>query len=318
MTVANAITIKTDHRQEIIKLIKQAAYSQGIYKVFNDLLEMSAITISNQVDPIHYEEREQRYLELIKSYDKEHQQLFPLMFFHLIEAMEEKVQTTGPEDILGPVLHHFELHNKYRAQYFTPQHISDCMAMISFDGDMPQIIDEKGFISMSEPTTGSGVMVTSMCKAMMKNGFNYCDQLVVTAVDCDLKCVHMTYLQLSLYGVPAVVIHGDSILCEEWSRWYTPVYIMNDWIWRAPCGITTGVNAVDEKIKCALEPTYSLLRKVEGLLTGNAYEYTVRPMEDAINAKARLLKPEAIPQKPKLKASKHEATKHLSLFEDVI
>ena len=29
---------------------------------------------------------------------------------------------------------------------------------------------------------------------------------------------------ISIYGIPAVVIHGDSITVEEWSRWYTPAY----------------------------------------------------------------------------------------------
>ena len=53
--------------KEIIRLIKQAAYSKAVYEVFNDFLEIAAISISNQVDFTHRQEREQRYLDLINS-----------------------------------------------------------------------------------------------------------------------------------------------------------------------------------------------------------------------------------------------------------
>ena len=42
----------------------------------------------------------------------------------------------------------------------------------------------------------------------------------------------MAYLQLSLYGIPAVIIHGNTLTDEEWSRWYTPVYMVNGWAMR--------------------------------------------------------------------------------------
>ena len=32
----------------------------------------------------------------------------------------------------------------------------------------------------------------------------------------------MTYIQLSLYEIPAMVIHGNTLTMEEWDRWYTP------------------------------------------------------------------------------------------------
>jgi len=32
----------------------------------------------------------------------------------------------------------------------------------------------------------------------------------------------MAYIQLSLYGNPAVIIHGNALTVEEWSHWFTP------------------------------------------------------------------------------------------------
>jgi hypothetical protein len=258
-----------DHKRELIKLIQQAAHSRSIYQVFNDFLEMSAISISNVLDFTHRKEREERYLSIINSYDKEYRQLFPRMLAHLIQALEEKARTVGPEDVLGSIFHTLELHTKCKGQFFTPQHVSDLMAHVACGDEMKSKTKEKGFVSLSEPAVGSGVMVTSYCKAMLKKGLNYCDQLVVSAVDIDLKCVYMTYLQLSLYGIPAVVIHGNSITCEEWSRWYTPIYLKNNWIWRAKCGITSRICVEDEMIKCALEPSYAMFRKMQKMICGS-------------------------------------------------
>lgn len=41
------------------------------------------------------------------------------------------------------------------------------------------------------------------------------------AQDIDIRRVWMAYIQLSLYGIPAMVIHGNTLTMEEWDRWYT-------------------------------------------------------------------------------------------------
>jgi hypothetical protein len=61
---------------------------------------------------------------------------------------------------------------------------------------------------------------------------NYQQHLYVTAVDVDVKCVHMAYLQFSLLPIPAIVVHGNSLTLEEFSRWYTPAQIMGGWTWK--------------------------------------------------------------------------------------
>ena len=39
----------------------------------------------------------------------------------------------------------------------------------------------------------------------------------------------MSYLQLSLLGIPAVIIHGNTLTVEEWSHWFTPAYVWGFW-----------------------------------------------------------------------------------------
>jgi len=111
----------TDHKKEILNLIRETAYTKDVAQVFNDWLEMAAISISNTVDFTHRESREQRYLDIIKSYDKQRQEHFPKMLAHLVLALDEKAKTTGPEDVLGVIFHELELHDTYKGQFFTPQ-----------------------------------------------------------------------------------------------------------------------------------------------------------------------------------------------------
>ena len=59
-----------------------------------------------------------------------------------------------------------------------------------------------------------------------KYDFNYASNLFVDATDIDKRCVHMTYLQLAMLGVPAVIRHGDTLSLDIWDTWFTPSYLM--------------------------------------------------------------------------------------------
>jgi len=45
--------------------------------------------------------------------------------------------------------------------------------------------------------------------------------------DIDSRCVHMTYLVLSVLGVPAMVRRGDALMLEYTEAWFTPAYVLN-------------------------------------------------------------------------------------------
>ena len=64
---------------------------------------------------------------------------------------------------------------------------------------------------------------------MRQCGFNYQTQMHATGVDVDLTAVHMTYLQLSLLNVPAIIVHGNTLAMKEYSRWYTPAHLLGFW-----------------------------------------------------------------------------------------
>lgn len=84
-----------------------------------------------------------------------------------------------------------------------------------------EFADKEGPITINEPACGSGAMVIGAVWAMKRQNFDYRNKSFFVAQDIDIRCVWMAYIQLSLYGIPAVVIHGNTLTMEEWSHWYT-------------------------------------------------------------------------------------------------
>jgi len=208
--------------KELLNLIKQLSHSRDCREVFMDFMEITAISISNSVDKFNFTERENQYLNTIKKYTPEHQNLFLEMLSKLIVALGNE-----PFDLLGKLFYELGLPDKHKGQIFTPQHIANMMGKIALSND--ETILEQGFISFQDSCCGSGVLSLGFANAMQTSGYNYSNQMLATAVDIDLRCVYMSYIQLSLYGIPAVVIHGSALTMEEYSRWFTPVYILGNW-----------------------------------------------------------------------------------------
>lgn len=236
--MAKATSHTPDNCKGIIDGLKSLGTKHSIWNVFEDWLQVCSISISNTVDWIHQAEREEQYLETINKYTPEEQKILTKTFAELIDALQKEATTSGPCDLLGKVFHSLELHNKYRGQFFTPFHICEFMGRavlgnIGEDGNAAQdSLTQKGYVSVCEPCVGSGGLVLGFAKAMHTNKLNYSNQMVAYCCDIDIKCVYMAYLQLSLYGIPAVIIHGNTLTDEEWSRWYTPVYMVNGWAMR--------------------------------------------------------------------------------------
>ena len=233
---------------EVISAIQALAGRHPTYQIFQDFLECSAISISNCVDWGEREKREEQYLQIINKYTPEEQKKLANILTALVAAMQNQIEVYGaPCDILGEVFHGLELHNKYHGQFFTPNHVCEMMGLVVTGDETRHAIENQGYVSLCEPCVGAGGMVIGYAAAMHKNKLNYQQNLCVTACDIDLKCVHMAYLQLSLYGIPAVIIHGNSLTLEEWSKWYTPAYMLGMWPLRERRNIKDVNSAVKEK-----------------------------------------------------------------------
>ncbi len=209
------------------KTILTLAHRHSAHQVFSDFVEMAAISLSNTVDLVHRDGREARYFEIIKRYTAEELQTFPRLLAELTFGFEDEIT-----DHLGALFHELELHNTYKGQFFSPYAICKMNAMMTFGPEGREIIEQRGFITASEPACGSGGMIIGLADAMKDDGINYQQTLHVTAVDLDIRCVHMAYIQFSLMHIPAIIVHGNTLSLEEFGHWYTPAHILGGWTFK--------------------------------------------------------------------------------------
>ena len=206
------------HRKELIDEIRTLAQSRGLNTVFTTFLEITANAIAAQTDRINAEKREARYGEIASKLTPEDLTAYSRMLALL--WLEMNSFNADKQDVLGSIYHELKLNNEWNGQFFTPDHI--CRLMAQIVNPMDNVQTEHYPITINEPTCGSGTMIISAAWAMAKQNFDFQRKAFFVAQDIDIRCVWMTYIQLSLYGIPAVVIRGNTLTVEEWDRWYTP------------------------------------------------------------------------------------------------
>lgn len=216
------------HKADLIKTMESLAHRHDLWRVFSDFVEMAAVSIANACDRFNRDRdaREARYMEIIKAYSREEMAAFPQMLGQLTMPLE-----CGLDDVLGEVFMELDLGSKWHGQFFTPYEICQLMARLNITEAAKQI-EARGFISANEPACGGGAMIIAMAEELQRDGINYQQHLHAVCQDLDLKAVHMAYVQLSLLHVPAVVIHGNTLACEERSHWCTPAHVMGGWDWK--------------------------------------------------------------------------------------
>jgi hypothetical protein len=136
--------------------------------------------------------------------------------------------TCGLDDCLGRLFMSLELGDAFKGQFFTPYALSSMMARMTMT-DVRAVVERQGHVTVNEPACGAGGMVVACADALLAQGINYQQAMHVTAQDIDATAVHMTYLQLSLLHVPAIVVHGNSLAVTEWAHWVTPAHVLGGW-----------------------------------------------------------------------------------------
>lgn len=226
------------YQKEFLTTFKQIA-SAGYrsFEVWNDFVVMAACALSNPVDKTHFEEREKRYLKIIRKYRKKEQALFPELLAHTVMALEANPE----QDFLGSMYMELDLGSKRLQQIFTPYHICQLMAAITVENVAEQV-NEHGYISINDPCCGGGATliagVNEARKQLEKADLNYQNHVLVVAQDIDECVALMCYIQLSLLGVAGYVKVGDS-LTEPMTTgdkldhyWFMPMYFSNIWTMR--------------------------------------------------------------------------------------
>lgn len=211
--------VKVDYLKEFTAKLQSLDRSKRIYEVFKDFLTLSTCALAQPF--YRSDEIEQIYLETVNKYTKEQAEEFSQLLAFLVCALTEKHQ-----DFLGQVYMQLNLGNSAKGQFFTPYQVSQLMAEINF-AEIEEKLKSNEFITLSDPCCGSAGIIIAFAETMKNRGYNYQNQLFVEVIDIDEVCFMMAYIQLSLYGIPARVMFGDSLAWKFSKVLYTPFYFIS-------------------------------------------------------------------------------------------
>ena len=208
-------------KKDFIERFHSLAHHRSDYEVFADWAEVASIVCHQTYynlglipkDDI-YRELEARYMEFVPRYGKDGMKTLSEMFGAVQYALH-----LGKTDVLGQLYQELELSSTRKGEFFTPYTVSKAMARMLIDKEgIQRAIDEKGFVSISEPACGAGGMLIAACEVIEELGFEPRQVVFFEATDINHLCFDMTYIQLSVLGIPGFVCHGNSLTQEVWIR----------------------------------------------------------------------------------------------------
>ena len=221
--------MKKQWDKEFIPLFNRLGGRRSNWEVWNDFLTMAAIAFANVMPTPERTEREDCYLSIIRSYEKEEQEIFPQLLSVVTMAFEENPK----QDFLGNLYTALNLNQHQKGQFFTPYHICEFMAEVQNGGDLKAEVEKKGFISVSDPACGAGALLIAFANSARAHGVNYHEKVLFVAQDIDATAAKMCYIQLTLLGCSACIIIGDSLskpgFHPDNEVYYTPMYFLNSW-----------------------------------------------------------------------------------------
>lgn len=162
--------------------------------------------------------REDEYLEAVGGWKREELEVVAGAFGPLVEEMERRPH----QDLLGPA---YEVlgspgDRTFRGEFYTPTAVADLAAELQLAGmQWP----EGRPLDVLEPASGSGGMVLALVKAMAHRSIPpakvrfECWDVAKTACD-------MAYVNLTLHGVPARIVWGNSLSGEVRRAWENPLW----------------------------------------------------------------------------------------------
>jgi hypothetical protein len=255
------LSLHCDHQKELAKLLRELAYRHGLWQVWKDFVAMSALSIANAVDRRQWTAREDEYLKIAGRYTKDEAEGMARGLALVTLGLE-----VGMSDFLGSLFMALELGDAWKGQFFTPYDISRLMASMTLGDKGLQEIQERGFVTVSDPCIGGGAMVIAAAHALQDQGINYQQCMHAVACDIDIVAVHMAYIQCSLLHIPAVIYHCNSISLEVWSQWQTPAHVLGFWDAKLNrCGLSRDLTGPAAEGKPSAENTAPVRAQVQPL-----------------------------------------------------
>lgn len=153
--------IRGESQKNIVKLLDQLSGKYSAWEVWQDFITMSAISIANTLGGPYAQEREKTYRERIKKYTEKEQLVFPQMFAEMVAELD----SNPDQDFLGDLFMSLGMGNEWKGQFFTPYSVCKAMAGITYRNDLKEKVEQKGWVSVSDPACGAGALLC-ICQQM--------------------------------------------------------------------------------------------------------------------------------------------------------
>jgi type I restriction-modification system DNA methylase subunit len=193
-------------------LLESVCHRHDTKRVFEAFTRFAACCLAAQT-------REAEYLEEAKHWENAELEVFGNALGALVLEMERRPF----EDILGEHYMEFALSSKgqqWNGEFHTPKHVCDLMARMLV-GNMDSLPANEP-ITICEPACGAGAMILSVAQACPPE---IRQRLRVTAIDINRTACDMAFINTSLWGIPARVLHGNTLSNEYWAAWSNIHYI---------------------------------------------------------------------------------------------
>ena len=210
-----------DHQREFIQIFNSIGRHHNRHERFADFLELATCAIrKTTVAPgPEADAFEARYMKAVARYPTDDIRTMPKLL-----ALTQLAVAPGGCDFLGNIASELELLDAKLGQLITPYPVSRLIAEMTLQDPAP-LIAERGFITLQEPASGAGGMIIAAADVLQTKGLDPRSTLYVEALDIASLCFKMTYLQLSLRGIPATVRHANTLSLEIFESARTPAFL---------------------------------------------------------------------------------------------
>lgn len=184
-------------------------------QIFNEFVDLMFCSLAH--GKVEYESR------LLFSRNQEEKREIAVQ---AMKMLGEEMEAEPYRDLLGRL--HQELASpsgrQALASFYTPDDICRLTAQLGTDiAEMREKIARGETVTLCEPSCGSGRMILAVAEQLDDCRMG----LRVTCTDIELIACKMAFVNLSLWGIPAEVLHGDSLQLKIWNGWKTmPLLLM--------------------------------------------------------------------------------------------
>lgn len=206
-------------RSRFVSVFKSTGRHLGRWEVFSDFLSLVASELD--MARIRTPESREHCRKICARYEASDIANMQEMFCLMVCALEAKFH-----DFLGAIFMELELGDNFRGQYFTPYSVQCLMARLLMPG-IQDTIRREGIVTVSDPACGAAGMLIAYAECLLESDMNPSMHMFGSCIDIDPVAADMAFIQLSLLGIAAEVVTGNTLTMQFSRVRYTPVYFLN-------------------------------------------------------------------------------------------